>query len=90
MTGKPSVVIDGADANTFFSIFTVGRINAFNQALFPEGQVYDAQADVTLVEDCKFHRTWSGMQLSNTVFSGSTGKVGVDARGDTDRGTLNR
>lgn len=50
MTGKPSVVIDGADANTFFSIFTIGSINAVNQALFPEGQVYDTQADVTLVE----------------------------------------
>ncbi len=80
VTGKPSVVIDGADANTFFSIFTVGRINAFNQALFPEGQVYDAQADVTLVEVIN-STGMGGMQLSNTVFSGSTGKVGVDARG---------
>ncbi len=80
VTGKPSVVIDGADANTFFSIFTVGRINAFNQALFPEGQVYDAQADVTLVEVVN-STGMGGMQLSNTVFSGSTGKVGVDARG---------
>ena len=80
VTGKPSVVIDGADANTFFSIFTVGRINAFNQALFPEGQVYDAQADVTLVEVIN-STGLGGVQLSNTVFSGSTGKVGVDARG---------
>ena len=80
VTGKPSVVIDGADANTFFSIFTVGRINAFNQALFPEGQVYDAQADVTLVEVVN-STGLGGVQLSNTVFSGSTGKVGVDARG---------
>ena len=80
VTGKPSVVIDGADANTFFSIFTVGRINAFNQALFPEGQVYDAQADVTLVEVVN-STGLGGVQLSNTVFSGSTGRVGVDARG---------
>ncbi len=80
VTGKPSVVIDGADANTFFSIFTVGRINAVNQALFPEGQIYDAQADVTLVEVIN-STGMGGMQLSNTVFSGSTGKVGVDARG---------
>ena len=80
VTGKPSVVIDGADANTFFSIFTVGSINAVNQALFPEGQVYDAQADVTLVEVVN-STGMGGMQLSNTVFSGSTGKVGVDARG---------
>ena len=80
VTGKPSVVIDGADANTFFSIFTVGSINAVNQALFPEGQIYDAQADVTLVEVVN-STGMGGMQLSNTVFSGSTGKVGVDARG---------
>ncbi len=80
VTGKPSVVIDGADANTFFSIFTVGTINAFNQALFPEGQVYDAQADVALVEVVN-STGLGGVQLSNAVFSGSTGKVGVDARG---------
>ena len=80
VTGKPSVVIDGADSSTFFSIFTVGSINAVNQALFPEGQVYDAQADVTLVEVIN-SMGMGGMQLSNTVFSGSTGKTGVDARG---------
>ena len=80
VTGRPSVVIDGADANTFFSIFTVGRINAFNQALFPEGQVYDAQADVALVEVVN-STGLGGVQLSNVVFSGSTGKVGFDARG---------
>ena len=80
VTGKPSVIIDSADANTFFSIFTVGKINAFNQALFPEGQVYDAQADVALVE-VNNSTGLGGVQLSNTVFSGSTGKVGVDARG---------
>ncbi len=80
VTGKPGVVIDGADSSTFFSIFTVGSINAVNQALFPEGQVYDAQADVTLVEVVNSTGI-GGMQLSNTVFSGSTGKVGVDARG---------
>ncbi len=80
VTGKPSVVIDGADANTFFSIFTVGSINAVNQALFPEGQVYDAQADVTLVEVVN-STGMGGMQLSNATFSGSTGNVGVDARG---------
>ena len=80
VTGRPSVVIDGADANTFFSIFTVGRINAVNQALFPEGQVYDAQADVTLVEVIN-STGMGGMQLSNAAFSASTGKTGVDARG---------
>ena len=80
VTGKPSVVIEGADFSTFFSIFTVGRINATLQELFPEGQVYDAEADVKLVEVINSTGI-GGMQLSNTIFSGSTGNVGVIARG---------
>jgi hypothetical protein len=74
------VVIEGADSSTYFSIFTVGKINAVNQALFPEGQEYDAKADVKLLEVIN-STGMGGMQLSNTVFSGSTGKVGIDARG---------
>ena|GEM_PF-3171879 len=80
VTGKPSVVIDGADFNTFFSIFTVGTINAVNQALFPEGQTYDAQADVTLVEVINSTGI-GGLQLSNTIFSSTTGRTGVIAEG---------
>ena len=80
VTGKPSVLIEEADASTFFSIFTVGRINAVNQALFPEGQVYDAEADVTLVEVIN-STGLGGVQLSNAVFSGSSGKIGFDASG---------
>jgi hypothetical protein len=80
VTGKPSVVIEGADSSTYFSIFTVGKINAVNQALFPEGQEYDAKADVKLLEVIN-STGMGGMQLSNTVFSGSIGKVGIDARG---------
>ena len=80
VTGKPSVVIEGADSNTFFSIFTVGSINAVNQALFLEGQVYDAQADVTLVEVIN-STGMGGMQLSNSVFSAITGRTGLVAEG---------
>ncbi len=69
------------NGESFEVIFeTVGTINAFNQALFPEGQVYDAQADVALVEVVN-STGLGGVQLSNTAFSGNTGKVGVDARG---------
>ena len=80
VTGKASVVIEGADATTFFSIFTVGRINSVNQALFPVGQVYDALANVKLVEVIN-STGFGGMQLANAVFSGNDGKVGIDARG---------
>ena len=79
VTGKPSVVIEGADATTFFSIFTVGKINAVNQLLFPRGQVYDAIADVKLVKVIN-STGFGGMQLSNVLFSGNNGQVGIDAR----------
>ena len=80
VAGRPSVLIDGADSNTFFSIFTVGSINAVNQALFPEGEVYNAEANVTLVEIIN-STGMGGMQLSNATFSGTTGRTGVVAEG---------
>ena len=79
VTGKPSVVVDGADETTYFSIFTVGTLNAVNQALFPEGQEYDAKADVKLVEVINSTEI-GGMLMANAEFSGKSGHVGVDAR----------
>ena len=79
VTGKPSIVINGADETTYCSIFTVGTLNAVNQALFPEGQEYDAKADVKLVE-VNNSTEIGGMLMANAEFSGKSGKVGVDAR----------
>jgi len=79
VTGKPSVVVDGADETTYFSIFTVGTLNAVNQALFPEGQEYDAKADVKLVEVINSTEI-GGMLMANAEFSGKNGNVGIDAR----------
>ena len=79
VTGTASIVIEGADASTFFSVFTVGKINAVNQALFRSGTYYDAQADIKLLEVVN-SVGFGGMQLANAVFSGSNGKVGVDSR----------
>lgn len=76
--GHPTVQVEGADENTFLSIFTVGSINAVNQALFPEGEVYDAMADVALVEITN-STGFGGILCANTRFSGSTGKVGINA-----------
>ena len=79
VTGKPSIVVDGADASTYVSLFTVGRLNAVNENLFPEGQEYDAKADVKLVEVTNCSEI-GGMLMGNAEFSGKSGKVGVDAR----------
>ena len=78
VTGKPWVMIEEADATTFFSIFTVGRINAVNQNLFYPGAVYDGQADIRLVE-VRDSTGIGGLQLSNVLFSGNKGKVGINA-----------
>ncbi len=77
--GRPRIQIEGADASTFISIFTVGKINAVNQNLFPPGVVYDAVADVSLLEVVN-SLSMGGILCSNTRFSASKGKVGIDAR----------
>ena len=79
VTGTASIVVEGAAANTFLSIFTVGKVNAVNSALFPSGQVYDGIADIKLVEVIN-STGFGGMQFANVRFSGTTGKVGIDAR----------
>ncbi len=78
--GRSSIVIDGADDSTFFSIFSVGRLNSVNQSLFPEEEVYDAQADVSYVEIIN-SSGMGGILCANTNFSASTGNVGLNALG---------
>ena len=80
VVGKPEIFIEHAEASTFLSIFTVGKINAVNQALFPVGQAYDAQADIKLVKVLN-STGFGGMQLANVLFSGNTGEVGINAEG---------
>ena len=78
--GRASIVINGADDSTFFSIFSVGRLNSVNQSLFPEEEVYDAQADVSYVEIIN-SSGMGGILCANTNFSASTGNVGLNALG---------
>jgi hypothetical protein len=76
--GRPTVRVEQADENTFLSIFTVGSINAFNQALFPEGEVYDAMADVALLEITN-STGFGGILCANTRFNSDNGSVGLRA-----------
>ena len=74
--GHPTIRVERADTNTFLSIFTVGTINAVDQTLFPEGELYDAMADVALLETVN-STGFGGIHCANTRFSGYTGKVGI-------------
>lgn len=78
--GHPSIIIEGADSSTFFSIFSVGRLNSVNQNLFPEDEVYDAQADISLVEIIN-SSGMGGILTANAAFSASTGNIGLRALG---------
>ncbi len=78
--GRPTITVEGADENTFLSIFTVGSINAFNQDLFPEGEIYDAVADVALLEIIN-STGFGGILCANTRFNNATGDIGVKASG---------
>ncbi len=78
--GLPTIEVEGADENTFLSIFTVGSINAVNQNLFPEGEIYDAVADVALLEIVN-STGFGGILCANTRFNNSTGDVGLKAPG---------
>ena len=78
LDGHPTVRVEQADENTFLSIFTVGSINAVNQALFPEGENYDAMADVALLEIVN-STGFGGILCANTRFNNDTGDIGLRA-----------
>lgn len=75
--GRASVRVSGAGADTFISIFSVGRGNAINQALFPAGMTYDARADIQLlqIEGADLGAVLTG----NVRYSGETGATGIQA-----------
>ncbi|HYP16198.1 MAG TPA: hypothetical protein VEQ65_03225, partial [Opitutus sp.] len=75
--GRPTVRVQGAGANSFINIFSVGRGNAVNQALFPAGAVYDAMADVQLL---RIEGTdMGGVLTGNVRYGGTLSAIGVEA-----------
>ena len=78
--GSARVKVEDADASTFLSIFTVGKVNAINQALFPGGENYDAIADIALLEITN-STGFGGILCANVHFSASSGDVGLKAPG---------
>ena len=78
--GRASIKVEEADENTFMSIFTVGPINAVNQSLFRESEVYDGMADVSLLEITN-STGFGGILCANARFSDLDGEVGLKAPG---------
>ena len=75
--GRPSITIDSATENTFFSIFSVGKDNS-NPALYPDDSIiYDSMANITLLQI--FGTGFGGILAANALFSADEGTTGIIA-----------
>ncbi len=77
--GHATIVIVGADRTTNVSVFSVGRANAFDQSLFPEGQAYDGVADIQAIGVQSLTGEFGGIYAANTEFWGVQGWTGINA-----------
>ena len=75
--GRPTIRVQNATADSFLTVFSVGRANAVNPTLFPAGMTYDAMADVRLIE---VHGAEMGAILTGNVRYGAPdGATGIQA-----------
>jgi hypothetical protein len=81
MKGHATITIAGADASSNVSVFSVGKANAANPALFPTGMTYDAMADVAVVAVASATGQFGGLHTANCSFWHTRGKTGIFAPG---------
>ena len=88
MKGHPSVFIQGAGANTFFSAFSVGSLTAVNQALFKSDVTYDGHADLARLVIQSPTGEFGGIFMGNGAFNDVNGLTGVYAPDITVRNNI--
>ncbi|HVS52536.1 MAG TPA: PQQ-binding-like beta-propeller repeat protein [Opitutaceae bacterium] len=81
MKGHATIVIAGATANTFASVFSVGRGNAVNQSLFLDNVAYDGIADLALVAIASTDGKFGGLHTGNASYWSTRGLAGLYAPG---------
>ncbi len=79
--GHARVVLVGARATTHLSIFSVGRANAVNAALFRADVAYDGWADVASVALASDDGRFGGVRAANVGFFAARGVTGLYAPG---------
>lgn len=75
--GHARIVIAGANETTYVSVFSVGRANAVNQALFREGVDYDGVADIASLSILSANGKFGGVLAGNASFVASQGVAGI-------------
>jgi hypothetical protein len=78
MKGRAIIGITGANASTHVSIFSVGRANALNPALFRDVS-YDGIADIALLTVSSLDGKFGGLRTANVRFSATKGLTGIYA-----------
>ena len=81
MKGHAGIVITGADETTNVSVFSVGRANAVNQALFRDDVTYDGWADIAFVAIESTDGKFGGVRTADASYYASKGLTGIYAPG---------
>ncbi|HVS54592.1 MAG TPA: family 43 glycosylhydrolase [Opitutaceae bacterium] len=79
--GHASIVVAGADETSNLAVFSVGRANAVNQALFRDGVAYDGVADIGFVAIMSTDGKFGGLRAGNVNFFDVRGLTGLYAPG---------
>lgn len=92
--GLASFTVQGSDSTTNFAVFSVGKGNAVNQALFDDahtgGDNYATVQRVSIVADTAAPNgsTFGSIFAGNAAFTGSSGPVGISAANVQVQGTV--
>lgn len=79
MKGHAGIILSGANASTNLSVFSVGRANAANQALFRNDTTYDGFADIAYIAITSTDGKFGGLRTANASYFGTQGFTGVYA-----------
>ncbi len=78
MKGRAGISIAGANETSNVSVFSVGRANASNQALFRDTP-YDGVADISFLMVSSLDGKFGGVRTGNARYGGGKGLVGIYA-----------
>ncbi len=81
MKGHAGIVIAGATERTNVSVFSVGRANAVNKALFKDDVNYDGIADLAFIAVSSANGRFGGVRTANANFYATQGLTGIHAPG---------
>jgi hypothetical protein len=81
MKGHARLVVDGGEATSHISIFSVGKVTAVDQTLLRSGMAYDGMADLASLTIHTLYGQFGGVRTANASYFATTGYTGLYAPG---------